>query len=77
MAEREKVFAGLKCHANTTFDCENCPYLSISSEEKLCSEVLAGDALDLLEKQEQTVTSLQSTINKLNEGIRKAVRWDG
>ena len=49
MADREKVIEGLMHHASDgEAPCLGCPY---SSEDK-CSDVLAKDALELLEAQE-------------------------
>ena len=76
MVDREKVFAGLKCHANT-FDCKDCPYQSISRAEKLCSEVLAGDALELLKEQNKAIASYQMTINLLNAEIQRIGEGNG
>ena len=77
MVDREKVFAGLKSHANTYFDCQDCPYQSISRAEKLCSEVLAGDALELLKEQNKAIASYQMTINLLNAEIQRIGEGNG
>ena len=34
------------------------------------------DALALLKEQEEKIASLQTTINRLHEGIQKAVKWN-
>ena len=55
MADREKVIEGLMHHASYgEAPCLGCPY---SSEDK-CSDVLAKDALEILEAQEQKNDSL-------------------
>lgn len=54
--KREKVIRGLECCAvGSLSDCEGCPYYI----ETRCSELLCGDALDLLKEQEPRVMTLE------------------
>lgn len=47
---REKIMKALECHADTTKACaEECPYAHGSTDDILCSEALARDALKLIE----------------------------
>lgn len=55
---REEIMKALACHADTSKACaEECPYAHGSTDDILCSEALARDALALIktlleEKQE-------------------------
>lgn len=82
MADREKVIRGLEAHCETwdgkLGDCirnpDMCPYRRGGGSG--CTAALAADALALLKAQEEKIASLQATINRLHEGIQKAVKWD-
>lgn len=69
MADREKVFDGLKCLADDDACCHSdCPYFD-NRITTSCFQRMAQDALELLKEQQETIVSLQSTINKLTKAI--------
>ncbi len=46
---REEIMKALACHADTSKTCAGeCPYLKVSTDDVLCSEALARDALKLI-----------------------------
>lgn len=62
---REKIMKALECHADTTRACaEECPYAHGSTDDILCSEALARDALKLIE-----------TLLKENAEMRNEASW--
>ena len=70
MADREKVITGLECCRMNGKGCRQCPY------NKDCDEMpdygnahLCSNALELLKEQQETITSLQGTICKLNAAL--------
>lgn len=74
MPELEKVIAGLEsCRPGR--NCGTCPYHELF-DKGICNRRLEDDALALLKEQEKKIVSLQTTINRLHEGIQKEVKWD-
>lgn len=67
MADREKVIKGLDEHTNLHKDCEDCPY----NGQLFCQSVLIEDALKLLKEQQETISSFQGTIRKLNAALEE------
>ena len=68
MADRSKVLSGLKsCADSTGALCRTCPYDFVHNEN--CMGDMAQDALELLKEQQETITSLQGTICKLNAAL--------
>ena len=62
---REEIMKALACHADTTKACaEECPYSHGSTDDVLCSEALARDALKLIE-----------TLIEENKGMRLLIEW--
>lgn len=69
MADREKVFDGLKCLADDDACCHSdCPYFD-NRITTSCFQRMAQDALELLKEQQETIVSFQSTINKLANAL--------
>lgn len=66
MADREKVTRGLE-----RFIDDFKPFCGNRDDWQR-----VYDALALLKEQEEKIASLQTTINRLHEGIQKAVKWD-
>ena len=74
MTELEKVIAGLEsCRPGR--NCDGCPYHELFMKGR-CNKQMEEDALVLLKEQEKKIVSLQTTINRLHEGIQKEVKWD-
>lgn len=70
MIDKEKVLTGLECCRMNGKGCRQCPY------NKDCDEMpdygnayLCSDALELLNEQQETISSLQGTICKLNAAL--------
>lgn len=72
MFERKQVLNGLKCHSgcDRAFNCCDCAYIGYSN----CSEILARDALILLEEDE---TFLKVISNKLDEILTRFEENEG
>lgn len=66
MADREKVTRGLE-----RFIDDFKPFCGNRDDWQR-----VYDALALLKEQEEKIASLQTTINRLHEGIQKAVKWN-
>ena len=72
MTNREKVIKGLECcremdgHA-----CQKCPYISDCNNMSAGIPHLASDALELLKEQQETISSFQGTIRKLNAALEE------
>lgn len=70
MIDKGKVLTGLECCSMNGNGCKRCPY------NKDCDEMpdygnayLCSDAMELLNEQQETIVSLQSTINKLTKAL--------
>lgn len=60
---REEIMKALECHADTTRACaEECPYAHESTDDILCGEALARDALDLLKEQEKQLKEWEKNV---------------
>lgn len=72
MVDKEKVLVGLEsCADRTGALCRTCPYDFVHNE--YCMGDMAQDALELLKRDEQTIESLERTIDKLTKSI--AEQW--
>lgn len=67
MVDREKVIKGLEC-CSVKQSCLECPWQGID-----CNDKLHLAALELLKHDEQTIESLERTIDKLTKSI--AEQW--
>ena len=65
MIDREKILNGLDCCSDPEGSCRKCPYGHDLKTHELCMDVMASDTLALLNEQQETITSLQSTISEL------------
>lgn len=78
MVDKNKVLNGLECCCSMTGDaCRQCPY------DEECAKMigsgsahLCANALELLKHDEQTIESLERTIDKLTKAIAE-VKQDG
>lgn len=67
MIDRETVMEGIKACANIKGECRECPYHYFNGLR--CIAVLTQDALELLNHDQETIESLQHTINELTKSI--------
>ena len=63
MTELEKVITGLEC-CSVKQSCSECPWKGLD-----CNDRLQLAALELLKRDEQTIESLERTIDKLTKAI--------
>ena len=75
MTDREKVISKLQILRTW---CAVNPNYGMGLEPDDCTGMVGvlDDALALLKEQEKKIVSLQTTINRLHEGIQKEVKWD-
>ena len=67
MIDREKVQKGLECCREMNGNaCQKCPYISDCDNLSAGVPHLTSDALELLKEQQETISSFQGTIHKLN-----------
>lgn len=67
MVDPEMVLGGLKaCADRTGALCISCPYKNVKDG---CVSDVARDAFELLKHNEETIASLQNTINKLTKAL--------
>lgn len=70
MTDLEKVVRGLegmhRCISPVNHSCGDCPYQDNHVE---CERRVINDAITLLKEQQETITSLQGTICKLNAAL--------
>ena len=70
MSDREKVKKGLDLCLTGEAACKDCPYDAECKEARgIGPSPLRGDALELLKRDEQTIESLERTIDKLTKAI--------
>lgn len=72
MADREKILKGLECccQMNGNVCRTECPYGDECIENECVGTAhLCANALELLKEQQETITSLQRTICKLNAAL--------
>lgn len=71
MIDREKVVKGLECCCGGGMCYHGCPYHEVSQSVEGCTSQLASDALELLKEQQETISSFQGTICKLNAALKE------
>lgn len=71
MIDREKVQKGLECCCGGGMCFHGCPYHEVSQSVEGCTSQLASDALELLKEQQETISSFQGTIRKLNAALEE------
>ena len=72
MIDREKVQKGLECCREMNGRaCQKCPYISDCNNMSAGIPHLASDALELLKEQQETISSFQGTIRKLNAALEE------
>ena len=61
-------------------DCATCEYRNVPEEfgEKFCFDVLMSRTVDLIEKQERQIQTLEAALSAIEQDLRRAVSgWDG
>lgn len=73
MIDREKVQKGLECCREMNgHACRKCPYISDCNNMSVAGiSHLTSDALALLKEQQETISSFQGTIRKLNAALEE------
>ncbi|MBQ7835505.1 MAG: hypothetical protein IJ385_06945 [Ruminiclostridium sp.] len=60
-----EIIKALECHASHTDECDDCPNVEISSSG--CSEIMAENALDLINRQKAEIEKLRIQNAKLKK----------
>ena len=65
MMTDNEIIKALECHASHTDECDDCPNVEISSS--VCSEIMAENALDLINRQKAEIEKLRIQNAKLKK----------
>lgn len=71
MSDNEIIKALECCKTTTVFDCNTCPYKGIGKGLVGCTNLLLGDALDLINRQKAEIKSLADHNKKLRYDVKK------